>query len=167
MRTLLTSIVALLTLSLTYTWESLPKTSQDVDHYYNSGELFPPPPLWISLLASCLIGVITNIYRATSVFACQELEQFAIGSAGIVGNIINSSYIIFHALYGYLFFGEVMTKMSTVGAFVISLAIILVTVVRMARGMNNGQQGEEEEQQGEDTEEKAILLREAKSQGEP
>ena len=53
----------------------------------------------VSIGASLLTGPICNITRTASVFACQECEAVGGGTAGIVGNIINTAYILFSAVF--------------------------------------------------------------------
>ena len=90
-------------------------------------------PKWISVTAAIMIGPISNIFRTASVFGCQELEEYSPGSAGVIGNIINASYIPISAVYAYLLFDEVMTPFEFIGAAVVAFAILFVTCVKMAR----------------------------------
>ena len=97
------------------------------------------PIPWISLGAGVSIGVLSNVSRVASVFGCQELEAFGAGCAGFIGNILHAEYIATMAIFAYLFFGEVVTRVELIGAIVIGGAVVGVTLVKAWRQKRNEQ----------------------------
>ena len=104
----------------------------------------PSTTPWLSVGAGILIGVVTNVHRATSVFACQELEAYGSGSAGVVGNILHAEYIAIMAFFALAFFGEKMSAQEIIGAAVIGASIIGVTGVKTMRRFLRKDTGDEE-----------------------
>ena len=51
----------------------------------------PSQPMWISVLAAISLGPIVNIFRITSVNACQEFD-YREGSAGVIGNVMSTAF---------------------------------------------------------------------------
>ena len=78
-----------------------------------------------------------------TVFACPPyecescIEFFAVGTAGLLGNVLNAVYIAILALASFIFFGEVMTPVETVGAALIAGAVIFITGVKAWRKKRN------------------------------
>ena len=84
-------------------------------------------PLWISISAALTLGPIANIYRVTSVYACHEFEKYNEGSAGVIGNIMNTSCIPLTAIFAFIFYGEVMKPIEFIGSAIVCVAILIVT----------------------------------------
>ena len=84
-------------------------------------------PLWISLTAAVMLGPIANLCRVTCICACQEMEAYDTGSAGIVGNVFNTSSVPLTTIFAYLYFDDVMSPMEFIGSTLICLAILIVT----------------------------------------
>ena len=89
--------------------------------------------LWAAIIASIMIGMISNLFRMTSVLACQELESVGAGFAGIIGNILHAEYIAMSALFAFAFFGENLAPVEIVGALIIGGAVVGVTVVKAVK----------------------------------
>ena len=77
--------------------------------------------------------MISNLFRATSVFACQELESVGPGCAGIIGNILHAEYIAMTALLAFAFFAEKLAPVETIGASIIGGAVVGVTAVKAVK----------------------------------
>ena len=96
-----------------------------------------------------MLGPIANIERVTSVYACQELEEYGRGNAGTIGNIMNTGYIPLTVLFSYLLFGEKMSVLATIGGALVAAAILIVAGVKAAkhvcRDEGNGNNEEESE----------------------
>ena len=84
------------------------------------------------------------------------MEQFEVGSAGIIGNVLNTAYIVVTTVYSFLFFGEVMKPLALAGAALVGGAILIVTGVKVLRKIY------EEEQQEGDTEKRRTAKDKAK-----
>ena len=106
-------------------------------------------PLWISMMAALLTGPIGCICRVTQVFGCHELEDYAPGCAGIVGNLIHACQVPLTAFYAFLFYGEIMTPLNMVGAALVTLSIVTIAIAKMVRPWYHGKDGSEG-QEGEE-----------------
>ena len=106
---------------------------------------------WIPILSALFIGPLTNIYRITSVYGCNELESFGPGSAGIMGNLLSPIQIIMTALFSFCFFGEEMTPLEIGGASLIGGIVPAITAIKAWRRIKGEEgKGKEEEIKIED-----------------
>ena len=108
----------------------------------SKGTAFTP---WIPIVSALFIGPMTNIYRVTSLYGCNELEAFGPGSAGILGNLLSPIYIIMVGLFAFCFFGELMTPLEIGGACLISSVIPIITAIKAWRKIKEEKKAEDEE----------------------
>ena len=64
------------------------------------------------------------------VFGIHELEQYRLGSGGIVAGILATARVPATALYSYLFFGQKMSVLGIVGALLIMAATSSMIIFR-------------------------------------
>ena len=140
-RTCCTAIVAAIGLTATGHWTHSPPLHLQ-EHQVSGGER---QLMANSIMASLVYGIMTNVFRTSSVFGCQELEMFAVGTAGVLGSIVKVATLAVSACYAYLYFGEVMTPMAITGAVLISCAILMVVGVRLLRSTLKIEKKEEDE----------------------
>lgn len=125
-----------------------------------------PPELWVSVTAAITVGFLSNVYQTASVYGCQEFEKFGKGNAGPIGSIFNTGHIVFSAIYAYLFFGEVMNGWAVLGAGLVVVAVVFVTIIKACKGtkeveveeIEEGDKDKEEEEEAEDVERKDYIL---------
>ena len=89
--------------------------------------------MWIAIYVAIMRGVTANIARTASVLACQELEGYRVGAAGIIGNILSVAYIPLSAMFAYLLFSQALTFLEMLGCALIGIDGIFITVVRVIR----------------------------------
>ena len=141
-RTFFLGLFSLIYLCATYGWQpkevdfatDMRMPSFKIDGDSNSDDIIHGlQPVWISMIAAFMVGPIACTFRVTSVFGCQELEEYTEGSAGIIGNLINTAYIPISALYAYVFFDELLMPLDYFGALLIGFAILVIAGVKMIK----------------------------------
>ena len=139
--TLFTSPVAVVYLCITQGWNNYSLTSLAGTSIATSTSTIP----WIPMLSALSIGVLTNIYRITSIYGCNELESFGPSSAGIIANLLSPIQIIMTALFAFCFFAEKMTPLEVGGACLIGGVVPVITIIKAWRRING--EGEEDEEE--------------------
>ena len=83
------------------------------------------------------MGCLMNLERVTNIYACQELEQYATGCAGILGNVMNAAHIPLVSFYAFLLYGQRMTPLELTGGATVMLALLLVPTIKVWKQKNN------------------------------
>jgi drug/metabolite transporter (DMT)-like permease len=84
----------------------------------------------MTYLTNLVMGFFYNIVRVTELLALYELDQLGPGFAGFMVNLIYTLYIPLMVFFGYILYGEMITWIEGVGAAIILVTIISLTIVK-------------------------------------